>query len=65
MGLQVITIPFEQLSEMYQESVKEGYEWGCECGEGHTTRESAEHCKKCRDYLTMPPKAVFHTPKPN
>lgn len=62
--MKVVTIPYDQISPMWQGHVDEGYEWGCECGESYTTQIGAEHCRKCRQYLDHIPSKVFHTPKP-
>ena len=59
--MKVIEIPYEKLAHCYKMAVKDGYNWGCQCGESYQTKDGAKNCKRCRTYLEFPPTQIYHT----
>jgi hypothetical protein len=58
----IVEVPFRNLPGWVQTMVKAGFPWGCQCGEGHKTEESARNCHKCRSYLNFKPTEIYYTP---
>jgi hypothetical protein len=56
MKLNIVNI--EECLDYEQNAARRGYRFACQCGEMHSSRASAETCRKCRTYLADSPTEV-------
>lgn len=65
-GTEILRIPLHNLQPWAVNSVLDGYQWGCQCGESYKTSEAAEDCKKCRRYIKKEDRSyrIYFTPLP-